>query len=109
MSTTLTALKCKKCNTVYIPPKYLCTECAGSELEEVSISGEGKVYTFTTIRVPPTAYKDSPPYDLAIIELENKLRLTARMMSDEHKEINIGSTVSFVKMDERGNWVFKLS
>jgi scaffold protein (connect acetoacetyl-CoA thiolase and HMG-CoA synthase) len=109
MSTQLTALKCKKCNKVYIPPKYLCTECSGGELEEVKISGQGKVYTFTTIRVPPTAYKDSPPYDLGIIELENGLRLTARMTNGEGKEMKIGSTVSFVQMDERGNWVFKLS
>jgi uncharacterized protein len=109
MGTTLTALKCKKCNKVYIPPKYLCTECAGNELEELGISGEGKVYSVTTIRVPPTAYRDSPPYDLAIIELENKLRLTARMMNDEGKETTIGSPASFVKLDERGNWVFKVS
>ena len=108
MDSTITVLQCKACKKLFIPPKYGCPECADSALEEVNISGDGKVYTFTTIRVPPTAYKDSPPYDLAVIDLQENLRVTARMEHDSKKEIMIGSPVSFMKMDERGNWLFKI-
>lgn len=104
----IAVLKCKSCKKLFIPPKYICPECAHDVLEEVNISGNGKVYTHTTIRVPPTAYKDSPPYDLAIIELQEDLRVTARMAYDEKKEIAIENPVSFAGTDEQGNWVFRL-
>ncbi len=102
-SSQLTVVKCGQCGKVFVPPRYMCSGCGGEKLEETSISGEGKVYTYTTIRVPPQGFADQVPYDIAIIELP-ELLLTARMINSGKTELNIGDKVSFVNKDKGIYW-----
>ena len=102
----LTIVKCKNCQKVYVPPKYMCSECGSPDLEDVSISREGTVYTCTTIEVPPSGFEDQVPYDIALIELP-ALVMTGRIINSGKKEVKIGDKVSFVKKDKGIYW-FKL-
>ncbi len=100
--------KCKRCRKLFIPKAYVCPYCAGEEFDPETIQGNGKIYTFTTIRVAPEAFKDEVPYTMAIIELPYSLRLTARMQIKENESMEIGSSVKCVRHDKRGYW-FALS
>ena len=106
-SDELIAIKCKGCAHLFMPPKYICPECGGPEREEVPLSGKGVISTYTTIRVPPLGFEDQTPYDLVVVDLAEKLSVTARLVAEEGKEPEIGAPVSFVKK-EGGTYWFKL-
>lgn len=97
-------IECKKCKALGFPPLYVCRKCGSTELCETEIEGNGTVYTHTTIRVAPDAYRDQAPYDIAIIELNPELRVTARLTTGESDQIRIGGKVQFDHVDGNGYW-----
>lgn len=99
----LTVVKCKDCGKVLAAPKYTCAECGSGNLENMQIKGEGTVYSFTRIVVPPAGFEDEAPFDVALIQLP-ELILTARILPSPGKEINIGSPVRFSKEDRDILW-----
>ena len=66
----LLGLKCKKCGTVTTPPKMVCRECAGSDLEITELKGTGKIQTFTTVYVPSEGREGETPYIIVLVELD---------------------------------------
>ncbi len=96
-------LRCEECGTKYIPPKYVCINCGSEKLTEEELKGEYKIYSYTTIFVPPEEFKDQAPYDLVVIDLGDGMRVTGRLIK-AGKEPKIGEKVNFVKKDEFGYW-----
>ena len=63
----LLGLKCNECQAYTAPPKKVCMEYAGEDVEIVQLSGKGKVQTFTVVRMPPEGFEE--PYVVALVEL----------------------------------------
>lgn len=105
ISSELIGIKCQRCNQLFLPPQYVCRECGGSEWEEVRLSKNGKISTYTTVRVPPLGF--AAPYDVVIVDLPEKLSVTGRLVAQEGKEPKIGAPVSLVKKENGAYW-FKL-
>lgn len=95
MENKMTILRCGKCGAFSMPPKYFCPQCAEGALEEYTSSGAGKIYSFTTIHVAPEIFKDQVPYDIALIELQEGVKLTARVKNSKNIEMKIGAEVCF--------------
>lgn len=55
----------------------------------------GTVYTETVVFSPPEAYVNDAPYQLAIVELENGRRTTARIAGDR---VQIGDRVVLAEL-----------
>jgi uncharacterized OB-fold protein len=104
----LTAVKCQNCGKVYIPPKYICPECESTEFTDITLSGKGKVLTYTTIRVPPLGFEEQAPYHIAIILLDEGINVPARISNGEGKTPKIEDEVSFVKKEGGAYW-FRLA
>jgi uncharacterized OB-fold protein len=66
----LLGLKCKQCGTITVPPKIACGNCAGTDLDIVELSGNGKIQTFTSVFVPPEGREDDCPYVIVLVELD---------------------------------------
>jgi len=66
----LLGLKCLSCGTVTAPPKMVCRQCAGSELEIVQLKGTGQIQTFTTVYVVPEGREEECPYIIVMVELD---------------------------------------
>ena len=66
-----------------------CLECQSDDLEWVPSAGMGTVYTVTTVRIPvlPEA---PPPYQVAIVELDEGVRMLAGI---EGTDVAIGDRV----------------
>jgi uncharacterized OB-fold protein len=105
----MVVLRCKGCGAFYIPPKFVCSKCDETSLEDYPISGSGRVYTFTTIFVAPEQFKSQTPYDIAIIQLENGLKVTSRVDRPDQYSLHIGDAVHYVKKDEVGYWFSPLT
>jgi uncharacterized OB-fold protein len=76
--------KCKKCNALFVPPRPICIECHGEEMEWVQMKGKGKLAAFTCITIGPSfmiaeGYNRKNPYCSGVVELEEGARVDARL------------------------------
>lgn len=88
----LTGFKCLKCNTIYYPKKYFCS-CGHQEFQEINLSGQGKLLSFTQITTPPTIFANQAPYCIGLIELKEGPKLIAQLADIELKNLKIGLKV----------------
>ena len=57
----LEAAKCTSCNKVLYPPRVVCPDCKGAAFETIVLPRDGKVVTFTVVRVPPAGFTEQTP------------------------------------------------
>lgn len=57
---------------------------------------EGKIISWTLIRVPPAGYEQEAPYPVVLVELEKGKRLTAQLVDWEKKDVVTGRKVKVV-------------
>ena len=70
---------CGDCGKHHFYPRAICPYCHSDNLRFNTVSGRGRVHTFTTARRPAgPAFADDVPYVVALIELEEG----PRMLSD---------------------------
>jgi uncharacterized OB-fold protein len=104
---------CNDCgnNTMY--PKILCPSCLSENVGWIKSSGKGKIHTFTTICAnSPKAFRDAMPYTLAIIELEENVRLLSNIVDCNPEDIKCEMPVEVVFDDVTEEFTlprFKLS
>jgi uncharacterized OB-fold protein len=101
------AFQCDTCKNLSAPPHTSCGRCGAISLRSVTLSGQGTLVSFTTIRTPPARFKGQEPYDIAVIDLEEGLRITARLKVPVRREATIGDSVVFEGLVEQGP-VFRL-
>jgi len=89
--------RCRACGHHQFYPRPFCLACEGVDLAWVEAKGEGHIYSQTTIRVPATP-EMTPPYVVAIVELEEGPRLLTNI---EGASSEIGDRVR-LRWRERG-------
>ncbi len=82
--------KCKKCGKVFFPPRLICNACKSREFESVNLDRNGKLLTYTIIRVPPSQFKDESPYAMGIVELNGGGRINTQIVDCDFEDIKIG-------------------
>ena len=76
-------LSCEACKKAFIPPKYVCPHCYRNELSEITVSGAGKIYSYTTICIPPEKFAAQAPYHIILVYLDEGPRVTGRLVEGE--------------------------
>ncbi|MEJ2719305.1 MAG: Zn-ribbon domain-containing OB-fold protein [Deltaproteobacteria bacterium] len=76
--------RCTSCGKLFVPPRPICIDCSGTDMEWVEVKGEGKLSAFTCIAVGPPAMKEEGytrdhPYCTGVVELEEGPRVVARI------------------------------
>ena len=78
---TLLIQRCRECGRYQFYPRGHCAACFAPDPEWVPASGRGRLHTYTTIqRTPNAEFAADCPYVLAIIELDEGPRMTARII-----------------------------
>lgn len=67
----LLGLKCSACGAITTPPKMVCSQCAGSDMEIIELKGSGKIKTFTTVFVASEGREEEVPYTIVIVEMDD--------------------------------------
>lgn len=94
--------KCLHCGQTHFMPRYLCPHCWSTELEWVDASGRGHVHTFTIMHRPADpAFADLGAYVVALIDLEEGVRMMAGIVGKDALDVAIGDAVS-VTFERRG-------
>ncbi|MBI3183395.1 MAG: Zn-ribbon domain-containing OB-fold protein [Myxococcales bacterium] len=98
------AARCDKCSAVYFPPRLVCSKCRGREFTKTVLPQTGKVETFTVIRVAPTGFTDEAPYAVAVVKLDDSIRVMAQVVDCEVEKLAIGDRVrlEFRKVQQDG-------
>lgn len=78
------AYKCTKCGQLHHPKHYVCKKCGNREFEEVPITEEGTVVTWTRVFNLPEGYM-KPYLCFAIVKLDNGLTISGQIDSDDPK------------------------
>jgi len=88
--------RCKKCGSLFLPPRPICIKCYSSDMEWVEMKGKGKLAAFTCIHVGPPwmieqGYDRNHPYCSGVVELEEGVKIDARI---EEVDANKPETIS---------------
>ena len=100
----LEASKCTGCSKIYFPPRLVCTVCSSREFETIRLSDEGKILTYTIIRLGSDTFSHETPYAVAIIEVNDGARLMAMITDSDLDKIAIGNKVKLIfrKIQDEG-------
>ena len=85
---------CANCKTDYFPGRQICPKCRrNSKLSDKKMPTKGKIFSFTQVHAAPSGFEYETPYDLAIIELENGVKLLAQIVDSTQESIKVGAKV----------------
>jgi len=86
--TVLIANRCKSCGQVYFPKVRFCLNCFHEELEEISLSRKGKLFTYAVVQMPASHFQ--PPYAVGYVDLPEGVKIFAPLMIVENKPFKVG-------------------
>ena len=90
----LEATKCEACEKIHYPPRIVCSKCGGSTFENITLPREGKVVTFTIVRVPPAGFTEQTPLPIAIVEVMDGVQIMVQIGDlEDPSELEIGMPV----------------
>ena len=76
--------RCKKCGTLFLPPRSMCAQCYAPEMDWIEMKGKGKLVAFTCIAIglpfmKKEGYDRAHHYCSGVVELEEGVRIVARI------------------------------
>ncbi len=83
-----------------------CPFCGSQGGSAVALSGRRRLLSWTVIRVAPGRYATEAPYDVGLLELEEGLRLTARLDADPER-LTAAQAFAFVSLDPIRGPIFR--
>ncbi|HUZ01204.1 MAG TPA: Zn-ribbon domain-containing OB-fold protein [Thermomicrobiaceae bacterium] len=93
---------CNACGQTIFYPRGLCPNCFSSDLAWQPVSGKGKLHAFTIVhRHPNPAFAADAPYVVALVELDEGVRLMSNLIGVEAdpEHVKVGMPVEVVYED----------
>lgn len=84
--------RCQSCGRHWFYPRACCPHCLESRYDWVTASGHGSVYSFTVIR-RGSSPAFTPPYVLALVELQEGVRLLSQIVECSPDAVSVGMPV----------------
>ena len=93
---------CRSCGKPHFYPRTACPHCWGEGYNWRPASGKAVVHTFVVVRNnPPTAFRDMLPFVIAIVELEEGVRMLTNIVGDT-EGLAIGDRVALEFTEHNG-------
>lgn len=86
--------KCSDCNRFQHYPRPICLACRGNDLHYEEVSGQGTIYASTTVFRSPDPETYSPPYVVALIELDEGPRMMSNVVGGDGVSVQCGQRVT---------------
>src|SRR5699024_7471450 len=94
--------QCSNCQYETMMNLVFCPTCGKQGFQEIDVPNEGAVYSYTTIRVAPPEFISKAPHPVALVELTERLQVTAFIQ----EAVDVADTVVVEKVDDKA-FVFK--
>lgn len=99
----LTVQRCNACGRFRFPPQVLCPACHSLQSDWVPLSGKGKIYSYVIYHRAWQPYlKDRVPYAVALIELQEGVRMWSNIVGCSIDEIHVEMPVEVLYEDNEG-------
>ena len=95
--------RCEACAKFHFYPRAACPHCGSTQLAWQRVSGNGEVYSFTTVhRAPSKGFEALVPYVVAVVALDEGPHLMTRLANVQAEAVRIGLRVqvAFEKQDD---------
>jgi uncharacterized OB-fold protein len=92
--------RCNDCGKHVFYPREVCPHCQGVSFALDDTTGNGTVYSTTTVRRKPEAGGD---YNVALIDLNEGVRMMSRVDGITPDEVKIGMSVRAKVIDNNGS------
>jgi uncharacterized OB-fold protein len=94
----LMLLRCRRCATFMSPTAYLrtprrprCVGCMSAELDWAPATGRATLYSFALMhQLYDEAFAAELPYNIAVVETEEGVRLTSQVVECDNDRLRIG-------------------
>ncbi|MWA06163.1 hypothetical protein F8568_038605 [Actinomadura sp. LD22] len=93
--------RCAGCGTLRHPPGPMCPKCRSLDRDHVVASGRGEVHSYVVHHHPPVPGRTAP-YAVAVVELEEGVRIVGNVNGCPPEDVRIGMPVrlEFERMDD---------
>jgi uncharacterized OB-fold protein len=88
----LVAQRCVACGRLRHPPRPMCPHCRSLEVDVVTLSGRGTLYSYAVLHHPQHPAFDYPVL-AALVDLEEGIRVVSNLVGLAPDEIRIGLAV----------------
>ena len=86
-------MRCTECGVVVFGPATFCQSCSSPRLEQIELSTEGTLYSYTIVRVPPPGWPGPVPYVLGEVELPEGPHVLAEVIECAHDALAVGMSM----------------
>ena len=96
--------KCDRCQEYQFYPRGICANCWCQDIRWVTATGKGTVWTFTVTRQNRTlGFEEDLPYVLALVELDEGVKMFTNIIECDPNEVKIGMPVevTFVQANQQ--------
>ncbi len=100
----LVGTECLACGARSFPPRPVCPDCNSKQMRPFTFSGQGEVYSYSTLFEAPLGYEGFIPYTVALVKLKEGPLVTAQLTDMDNDEVQVGMEVEMVtrKLREYG-------
>lgn len=90
------AARCRACRLTEFPPRRRCRQCGAEDMEELFLSGRGKILSYTQVFSPARGFRDASGSVTALIEMEEGVRVIAQLTDVDPENVATGQDVEMV-------------
>ena len=104
--------QCNACQHWVFYPRRHCPSCLAHDLSWREVSGGASLYSFTVARIPTMPdFADEMPQKLAVIELDEGVRINTTLVGLEEDQIHIGMRLKpvFAEVDAKGSRLLRFT
>jgi uncharacterized protein len=84
---------CLDCEQPVHYPRVACPRCLGARFEFRPASGHGTVHAVVVDHRPPSPFGDDAPYAVALVDLDEGVRLITNVVGCEPHDVAVGMPV----------------
>ncbi|HLA27751.1 MAG TPA: Zn-ribbon domain-containing OB-fold protein [Syntrophales bacterium] len=86
----VTGTKCRVCGMLFFPPRSDCYSCLSSDMEWFTVSGTGKLVTYSKLQYAPVGFEGDVPYSIALLDY-GAFKVFGRLAGDvPEEEVMVG-------------------
>lgn len=90
----LQGFRCKSCGALFVTKRLICPDCKkGRDFEPFQLSGKGKVYTYSSVKVPLLPVLKKGAYAIGVVELEEGTKAEGQIVDINPDDVKIGMEV----------------
>src|SRR5579872_4229394 len=85
--------RCDACSRPVFYPRSICPRCFSDQLSWIAASGKGTIYAYTVVHQAFGTFAGDVPFIVAIVELEEGVRMMTRIIGSPREQVTIGAPV----------------